>query len=156
MKYPCFSNKFIAVECWYVIHQPPIIFVLHVIKAKATTTYCLNEFGSRLPYDINLWRYLLPSVEKSSMRDHYSFSACNSTAVTVHRCHQPGSRAPSFNRQPSQRRRRRRRRQQQQRRLRRNPAVKKQRSGASACTALIHTMQSLVSRLRVAENSATS
>ena len=29
----------------------------------------------RLPYDINLWRYLLPSVEKSSMRDHYSFSA---------------------------------------------------------------------------------
>ena len=27
----------------------------------------------RLPYDINLWRYLLPSVEKSSMRDHYSF-----------------------------------------------------------------------------------
>ena len=31
--------------------------------------------SKRLPYDINLWRYLLPSVEKSSMRDHYSFSA---------------------------------------------------------------------------------
>ena len=25
------------------------------------------------PHDINLWRYLLLSVEKSSMRDHYSF-----------------------------------------------------------------------------------
>ena len=35
----------------------------------------------RLPYDINLWRYLLPSVEKSSMRDHYSFSAAAAPSV---------------------------------------------------------------------------
>ena len=42
---------------------------------------CSNEFGSRLPYDINLWCYLLPSVEKSSMRDHYSFSALTATAA---------------------------------------------------------------------------